>query len=142
MRRLKNATIVLFMGLVTLFAVVGCTEEQIRQVDQTVADANNLVSGGAALLQSPAGAMLPPDLRLYGTVGIAIASIVFNSWQKVRSNLMAKTTKAIIKGVDAAEKVTKTNPTNPIKVAIRQEMIAAGIYDKGNKLVDQLKVAR
>jgi hypothetical protein len=139
MRILKNATVLLVMGLVTLFAL-GCEEQQLERADRIVADANSIISAGGAILQSPAGALLPPGFQLYGAAGIAIASIILNSWQKVRANLMTKTTKAIVKGIESAE--TKQNPSNPIKVAIGNEMRAAGIYDKGNLIVDQLKVAR
>jgi len=126
----------------TLFAVTGCNETQLRQADQVVADANNIVSAVGGVVYSPAGALLPPGFQLYAAAGIAIASIALNSWQKVRANLMTKTTKAIVNGIESAGKETKPNPTNPVKVAIRAEMITAGIYDKGNQLVDQLKVTR
>ena len=128
------------MGLVTLTA--GCEEQQLERADQIVTDANSIVAAGGAILQSPAGALLPPGFQLYGAAGIAIASVLLNAWQKVRANLMVKTTKAIVKGIESVERETKSNPTNPIKVAIRQEMITAGVYDKGNQLVDQLKVSR
>ena len=55
---------------------------------------------------------------------------------------MKKTTKAIVKGIEAAEKQQKPNPTNPIKTAIGKEMTAAGIFDRGNQFVDRLKIAR
>ena len=126
----------------TMFAVTGCEESQLRQADQVVADANSIVSAVGGVVYSPAGALLPPGFQLYGAAGIAIASVLLNGWQKVRANLMTKTTKAIVKGVEAATKDIKTNPTNPIKEAIRASMITAGIYDRGNLLVDQLKVAR
>ena len=144
-----------FSGKIRMFAVAiilftpacllltqSCEEQQIERADRIVTDANDVVSGVGAVLQSPAGALLPPDLRLYGTIGVAIASIVVNAWQKIKGNLMAKTTKAIVKGIESVEKQAKTNPANPVKAAIRQQMITAGIFDKGNQLVDQLKVSR
>lgn len=134
--------------IVTMFAVSGpfltsgCNETQLRQADRIVTDANSVVTAVGGVMQSPAGALLPPGFQLYGTAAIAIASIIVNAWQQVRGNLMKKTTKAIVKGIEFGEKETKPNPTSPIKVAIRQEMIMAGIYDRGNQLVDQLKVSR
>ena len=130
--------------LVTVtFAVGGCDERQLEQIDPIVRDANDIVTAIGELLESPpARAFLPPDMQVYGAVAIALASIAVNGWQQIRGNLMKKTTKAIVKGIESAGKVTKTNPTNPIKESIRTEMILAGIYDKGNQLVDQLKVAR
>ena len=128
--------------IVLMFAAIGCDETQLRQADRIVTDANSVVTAVGGVMQSPAGALLPPGLQLYGAAGIAIASIALNSWQKVRANLMTKTTKAIVNGIESAGKETKPNQTNPVKVAIRAEMITAGIYDKGNQLVDQLKVTR
>lgn len=135
---------VTFLAIITvlMFAAIGCDETQLRQADQFVTDANNIVTAAGGVIQSPAGALLPPVFQLYGASAIALASIALNSWQKVRANLMTKTTKAIVKGIESAGNVTKTNPTNPIKESIRTEMILAGIYDKGNQLVDQLKVSR
>jgi hypothetical protein len=128
------------LGAVTLIG--GCEEKQLERIDRIITDANDVVSGVGAVLQSPAGALLPPDLRLYGTIGVAIASVGVNAWQKVKGNLMKKTTKAIVKGIEKGQGDPKTNPVSKIKAAIGQEMRTAGIYDKGNQLVDQLKVAR
>ena len=125
-----------------MFAVGGCNEEQIEQMDKFVGDANDIVTTGGVMLQSPAGAMLPPDIKLYGSVGLALASIILNSWQGVRSNLMKKTTKAIVKGIEVASNEVKTNPSNPIKDSIKTQMQLAGVYDRGNLLVDRLKLAR
>ena len=135
---------VTFLTIITvlMFAAIGCDETQLRQVDQFVTDANSVVTAAGDVMQSPAGALLPPVFQLYGASAIALASIALNSWQKVRANLMKKTTKAIVKGVESAGKVSKTNPANQVKDSIRTEMILAGVYDKGNQLVDQLKVAR
>ena len=128
--------------IIVTVLTIGCEEQQLERVDKVVTDANSVVTAGEAMLQSPAGALLPPDLRLYGTVALALASIAVNSWQKVRMTLMKKTTKAIVKGIEAAEQVEKPNPTNPVKAAIGDQMRAAGIYDKGNEIVDLLKVSR
>lgn len=135
----KLFTTIIFM--VILFST-GCDETQIRRADRIVDDVNDIVTTGRIVLQSPAGALLPPDLKLYGAAAIAIASIVVNSWQKVRANLMKKTTKAIVRGIESAEQDQEPNPTNKVKEAIGTEMKLAGIYDQGNQLVDQLKVAR
>ena len=139
---MKNLSKIVIIAAI-LICLPGCNKKQLDRTDRTIADANDVVSGIGALLESPAGGLLPPDLRIYGAAGIAIASIALNSWQKVRSNLMTKTTKAIVKGIEREEKACgKPNPVNPIKESIGQEMIAAGIFDKGNQIVDQLKISR
>jgi len=132
---------------VTLMIVIsgifsGCDEQQIGRIDRIVTDANDVVSGVGAVLKSPAGAMLPPGLQLYGAIAVAIASVGVNAWQKIKGDLMKKTAKAIVKGIELAERELEPNPKSKIKEAIGTEMKLAGVYDRGNKLVDQLKVAR
>ena len=133
--------IIIVLG-VLLLLLPGCDEQQLGPVDRIVSDVNDSLPTVTAVLQSPAGALLPPDLRLYAAAAVALASIGVNSWQKVRAVLMTKTTKAIVKGIEAAGENTKTNPKNLIKDSIKTEMQLAGIYDRGNLLVDRLKIAR
>lgn len=129
------------MGLVTLFAI-GCEEQQLERADQIVTDANSVITAAQGALASPAGALLPFDLKLAGTVFVAVASILLNSWQGIKGNLMTKTTKAIVKGIEASEKETKPNPLNPVKAAIAKQMIQAGIYSQADDLINRLKVSR
>jgi len=131
--------LLLSVVLMAMTLIGGCTEEQIAQTDLIVSDANDIVAGVAALLESPAGATLPPGIQLYGAAGIAIASIALNSWQKIKGNLMLKTTKAIVRGIESAEVEQKPNPTNPVKVAIKTQLQAAGIYDQADVLIRRLK---
>jgi len=143
MRNLGKITIILAIWFAPfLLSITGCEEKQLQPIDKLVTDANNIVTAGGAILQSPAGDLLPPLWQVIGALAIAIGSILVNGWQKVRANLMKKTTKAIVKGIEAAEQVEKPNPTNPVKAAIGDQMRAAGIYDKGNEIVDLLKVSR
>ena len=136
-----NRTGILASIVILMFAAIGCDETQLRQADRIVTDANSVVEAVGGMMQSPAGALLPPGFQLYGAAGIAIASIALNGWQQIRGNLMKKTTKAIVKGIEAAEKETKPNPTNPIKTAIAAQMIKAGIYSQADDLVNQLKIS-
>lgn len=131
-------------GVCGLFTCLpGCEEQQLERIDVIVGDVNDIVAGVGALLESPpAKAFLPPGFQLYGAIGVAIASVGVNAWQKIKGNLMKKTTKAIVKGIEKGQVDPKTNPVSKIKAAIGQEMRTAGIYDKGNQIVDQLKVSR
>lgn len=128
--------------LCALCGFIGCTEQQLSQADRTAADVNNLIAAGQGLLATPAAAALPPDWRLYGSMALAAGSIAVGAYKQWRLTLMTKTTKAIVKGIEKSEDQVKTNPSNPVKEAIRKEMRAAGIYDRANQLVDQLKIAR
>jgi len=137
---LKVSFLAVVLMAVTMFG--GCEEQQLQRVDRIVTDANEVVAAGGAVLQSPAGAMLPPGFQLYGAAGLAIASVLLNAWQKVRSNLLTKTTKAIVKGIEASEKEITANPTNPVKAAIAEQLKSLGIYSQADDLINQLKASR
>jgi len=127
-----------------MFAVGGCDEEQLGQADKIVTDANDIAAGVQVFLSSPAGAAVPPDWRLYGALGAGVVSIIANGWQQFRNGTMKKTTKAIVKGIEKVERQGNPKPaeTAAVKEAIAKEMITAGIFDRGNTLVDQLKISR
>ena len=130
-----------FFSLMGL-AIPGCDEEQLGQADKIVTDVNDLkVIVGQLLESPPARAFLPPDIQVYGAAGIALVSIIVNGWQKVRSILMTKTTKAIVRGIEIADK-PKSNLMSAVKRSIETQMKLAGVLDKGDKLVDQLKISR
>ena len=78
----------------------------------------------------------------YGPIAALIASLAVNIFQKRKGDIMTKTTKAIVKGVEAAGKEIETNPKNPIKDAIAKQLKSAGIYSQADDLINQLKVAR
>ena len=133
-----------FLAVVLMMAMMfgGCEEQQLQRVDRIVTDANEIVAAGGSVLQSPAGAMLTPGFQLYGAAGIAIASIVLNAWQKVRANLMTKTTKAIVKGIEAVTSEEEVNPTYKVKASIAAQMKKAGIYSQADDLINKLKISR
>ena len=78
----------------------------------------------------------------YGAIAAIIASIGLNLFQKRKGDVMKKTTRAIVKGIEAAETETKPNPTNPVKVAIKSQLEAVGVYNQGDDLIRRLKVSR
>jgi len=133
---------ILFSVIVAVAMMAGCNEEQLERADRAAAGAGTAITTAEGILATPAAAALPADWRLYGSLAVAAGSIVVGAYEKWRLSIMTKTTKAIVKGIEKAEDQVQTNPTNPIKVAIGAEMRAAGIYDQGNRLVDQLKIAR
>ena len=102
----------------------------LRQGIQAAHDVAEIVSDG------------PGTAETYGAIAAIIASLGFNIFQKRKGDVMKKTTKAIVKGIESAEKEQKPNPMNPIKVAIGRELRAAGIYDQGDQLINQLKITR
>lgn len=84
----------------------------------------------------------PGSAETYGAIAAIIASLGFNIFQKRKGDIMKKTTRAIVKGIEAAEEEKKPNPTNPVKVAVKTQLMAAGIYNQGDDLIRQLKISR
>jgi hypothetical protein len=78
----------------------------------------------------------------YGPLAALIASLAVNFFQKRKGDLMKKTTKAIVKGIEASEKEITTNPTNPVKMAIAGQLKQLGIYSQADDLINQLKASR
>jgi len=194
MRILKNATIFLFIGLVTLITVAGCgseltagglglaggfaasetvkgievdlkareqalieryntaveAEAKSEVLDTIETDINKtvLLRQGVQAAKGIAGAVgdaasgKSGTAEQYGPLAALIASLIYNIIQKRKGDLMTKTTKAIVKGVEAAENEQKPNPTNPVKAAIAKQMIQAGIYSNADDLVNRLKASR
>ena len=132
-----------FISIVFALLVVGCTESQRQRGDRMVEDVNNVTAGAQAVLQSPVGQMIPSPGREIAALAVALATSGVAAWQTWRKSQMAKTTKAIIKGVEQVERrnrVQNPNPATEIKQAIGVQMRAQGIYDAGNKIVDRLKI--
>jgi len=102
----------------------------LRQGAQAARDVAEIVSDG------------PGTATQFGAIAAIIASLGFNIFQKRKGDVMKKTTRAIVKGIESAEAEQKPNPTNPVKTAVKTQLLAAGIYNQGDDLIRQLKVAR
>lgn len=108
--------------------------QQTVRLQQGVQSAKDVIATFAANQGSP-GAQ-------FGAIAAIIASVGLNLFQKRKGDIMKKTTRAIVKGIEAAEKQTKPNPTNKVKVAVKANLQAAGIYNQGDDLIRQHKSAR
>lgn len=125
-----------------IILVVGCNEEQLIQANKVIQDANNIASGAQAVLDSPAGQMVPPNLKLYGLLGIGLINAIVIGWEEWRNSMMKKATKAIVKGIEKTG--NPKNETSDVKSNIAEEMRNQGgnkFYAKANKIVDRLKIA-
>jgi len=121
--------------------LVGC-DDGFTQADKIVQDVNNIASGARAILESPAGLMIPPEWKLYGALGVSLISGLVITWQEWRNRTMKKTAKAIVKGVEKTSNPEKA--TSEVKSNIAEAMIAQGgqkFYDRANKIVDKLKIS-
>ena len=128
------------IGLVILI-LAGC-----EALDRAASDANDVAAVGRQVIDSPAGRLLPPDVRLYGSLAVSVVMAGAAGYKQWRLAQMSKTTKAIVRGIEAAERqpgdeATVGKVVNPVKVAIAAEMRDFGIYDAGNKIVDRLKIS-
>ena len=138
MKRFLNVTMLLF---ILAGCLAGC-DEFWQKGDEIVQDVNDIAGGARALLESPAGQMLPPNLKLYGALGVILANGLVITWQELRNRTMKKTTKAIVKGIENTENPDKA--TSEVKANIANEMLKQGgdrFYDKANKIVDKLKIS-
>ena len=123
----------------------GCTEAQRQEVDQIVADVNDIAAGAQAVLQSPAGRMVPSPAKELAGLVIGLVGAGAATWTEWRRRTMAKTTKAIVRGIEQEDRANRENnpdnPATPIKERIHANMIALGVADRGNKIVDRLKIS-
>lgn len=117
--------------------IAGC-DEFWQKGDKIVTDVNNIASGAQAVLDSPAGQMIPPDLKLYGLLGIGLINGIVIGWEEWRNRTMKKITTAIVKGIE------DTGKPDDVTSNIAGEMRRQGgdkFYDRANKIVDRLKIS-
>ena len=114
-------------------------------LDQYVTDANTVATVAKTVLETPAAQALPPPVGLYGALATTLVTGGAAAYKQWRLSQMSKTTKAIVRGIEAAEQPTATeapgNPHSQVKTAIAIEMRKLGVYDVGNKLVDRFKLS-
>ena len=132
--------VIVALALLAILTFAGCLE-----ADEAVKGVDVVTTTAKTILDSPAGQFVPPDIRLYGSLAISAlmaGTAVYKNWRLAQ---MSKTTKAIVRGIEAAEFAVGAgdvdNPKNPVKTAIAAEMRKLGVYDAGNKLVDRFKTS-
>jgi len=131
----------IYFAILTLLTLSGC-EAFWQTGDAIVRDVNDISGTARALLDSPAGLMIPPSIRLYGEIGVMLASGLILAWQELRNRNMKKTTKAIVKGIEQTDNPDKA--TSEVKANIADCMRREGgdrFYAKANKIVDKLKIS-
>jgi len=119
----------------------GC-DEFWQKGDEIIQDANDAAAGARGLLESPAGRLIPPDLKVYGLIGIGLINAAVIGWEEMRARQMKKTTRAIVKGIENTDNPDKA--MSEVKANIAEEMRRQGgdkFYAKANKIVDRLKIS-
>lgn len=137
MIKIAKLTAILFVTLLllTLF-FLGCTPEQRETIDQLAITAEQVTAGGEAVIDSPAGEVIPPDIKFYLSLAGAVIMTAVSAWQKYRKDQLTAATKAIVRGVEQhPDKTVKAE----IKEEIKETMTNAGIYLAGNQIVEKLK---
>jgi len=133
------------LAIITFAGSCDMPDPLSQAMDRAVTDVNSIATTGKAVLNSPAAQVIPPDLRLYAVLALNLLTGGAAGYKQWRLAQMGKTTKAIVRGIEAAEtqdlSEPATNPSKPVKVAIAAEMRKLGVYDAGNKIVDRLKVS-
>ena len=129
----------------SLATLAGCNEVQLRRADAVVEDVNTVTVGARAVLESPAGAAIPTPAREIAALAVTLASGGVAAWTEWRRRTMAKTTKAIVRGIEQVDRDNRAaNPTNPataIKDRIALNMKALGVRDAGDRIVNKLKIS-
>lgn len=131
----------IFAVIQTFFLGLSCSEQQLKQADEVARDVNTVAQGTRAVLESPAGLLIPPEWKLYGALGAVLVNGLVIGWEEWRRRTMRKTTKAIVLGI---EDTKNPDDITDLKTHIANEMIKQGgekFYDRANKLVDRLKIA-
>lgn len=132
---------IFWIAVIIVACIAGC-EDFWTTGDQIIQDVNDIAGGTRAVLESPAGLLIPPSIRLYGEIGVMLASGLVLTWQQLRNRNMKKTTKAIVKGIEQTVNPEKT--TSEVKSNIANEMRKQGgdkFYARANKIVDKLKIS-
>lgn len=131
----------LTIAILIIVTLSGC-EYFWQKGDEIIRDVNNVASDAKTVLDSPAGQLIPPDLKVYGLLGIALINAGVIGWEEFRNRTMKKTTKAIVQGIEQTGNPEKA--TSEVKANIANEMRRQGgdkFYAKANKIVDKLKIS-
>ncbi len=98
-----------FVVAVSLLFVLGCTEEQMQQVDKVAVDVNLATQLGQVVLNAPAGMLIPPEIRwVFELIG-GVAIGVVGAWAKYRERQRLK---EVVLGIENFKAKTKTDTTS------------------------------
>ena len=131
----------IFFTIILVVFSVSCTEEQRQDIDKAAVKAQQIVEAGKAVLDTPAGQAIPGEIRSGLVLVGGLAAAAAGAWQTWRKQQVSKTTKAIVKAIEKTEKAQNPTGQSPLKAAIAQEMRSAGISDRGDRIVNKLKVS-
>lgn len=124
---------IIVVSILSMFTFAGCNEEQRAQVDKVAADVNSIADQGEAILNSPIGKFVPPDIKFIAAGVLNVAQLLAGAWlirDRKTTNTIAT---AIIKGVEASPDKGKS-----VKPAIAAKMVSLGVEDAGRAYVEKV----
>lgn len=80
----------IFFVSVICFVTAGCNEQQLKDTDRFVDKTQDTVAGGEAVLQSPAGDLVPEPFKSISALALLLMSAGVNVYQKWRTNELDK----------------------------------------------------
>jgi len=94
-----------------------------------------LVQARASLEKAKADPTPAGEIELYASLALSAFGIFGTAWFKRKAGQQGGALKAIVRGVEASP----ADAAEQVKAAIGERMKAAGIFDKANAIVDQIK---
>lgn len=131
----------IFIAVLCLLTFGGC-DDSLTTGDSIAKDANSVSTGAQAVLDSPAGLLIPPNVKYYILLGIGLINGAVFTWQEWRNRTMKKTTRAIVRGIEETDNPEKA--VSELKANIAEAMRRQGgdkFYAKANKIVERLKIS-
>ena len=121
---------IMFVLMIGLFVFTGCSEEELSRVDaaaETVADTGALAE---TVVSSPAGAAIPPDWRLYISLGGAVMLAAGNAWQSLRQKKTRQALEEVVVGNEAVKKGTGFSDAQNAAQSVGTAKLVSGIRKK------------
>ena len=132
---MKKWLIAAILSVAIFASIIGCTEKQMQQADQIADTVEDVTEGGQAILESPAGAYIPPEARLALEIGGALAMGLVIAWRDWRRKQAQTAVKEIVSGIEIAK-----NDSESTKTAIKdaQKIVQSS---KTTELVSKARTA-
>lgn len=116
----------IFVAAVLCCMLIGCNEDQLQRTDRLVSDINNVAAGGGAVLESPAGDLLPDPIKQFAILAVLLASGGVNLYQKWRTAGLANKYTSMKSG-QAQFKIENPDAEKQLYALIGSERAARGL---------------
>jgi hypothetical protein len=100
---MRNLLFMIFLTLTLLLAIVGCSEEQRQRVDKLTSAVESVTQSGQAFMESPAGQIVPIEIRSIVEICGAVAMGLVVAWRDYRRKQAQTALEEIVTGVEIAK---------------------------------------